>query len=127
MDSLEEQYKSNESWGLSTSINLYACNPNSIRNAEKIKQFVFELCDRTGMKRFGECQIVDFGSNDEVAGFSMTQLIDSSLISAHFANKTNRIFLDVFSCKYYEPEKVAEFAKYFFEAKDYTLVYTFRK
>lgn len=127
MDSLEEQYKSNKSWGLSTSIDLYGCNPSFIRNAEKIKQFVVELCDRTGMKRFGECQIVDFGSNDEVAGFSMTQLINSSLISAHFANKTNRIFLDVFSCKYYEPEEVAEFAKHFFEARDYVLKYTLRK
>ena len=127
MNSFEEQYIQNNSWGLSTSIDLHECNSETIRNAEKIKQFVAQLCDRINTKRFGECQVVNFGSNDEVAGFSMTQLVDTSLVSGHFANKTNRVFLDVFSCRYYEPKEAAELAKQFFEAKDYNLVCTFRK
>ncbi len=43
----------------------------------------------------------------------MTQLIETSLISGHFANKTNTVYLDVFSCKYYDPRAVGEFATEF--------------
>jgi len=51
----------------------------------------------------------------------MTQLIETSLISAHFANSSRAIYLDVFSCKAYPPYKVAEFAKERFGASDYTI------
>jgi len=123
---LEREYENKEAWGLSSSIDLYNCDPKRIRDAGVIKQFVIDLCELIKMKRFGECVVVDFGEDEEVAGFSMTQLIETSLISGHFANKTNRIFLDVFSCKFYNPDVVAEFAKKFFNAKDYTLKYTLR-
>jgi S-adenosylmethionine/arginine decarboxylase-like enzyme len=103
-------------WGLLSCIDLYECNPNTIRSADKIRQFVAELCDLIQMKRFGETQVVNFGEEERVAGYSMTQLIETSLISAHFANASNTTYLDVFSCKLYEPEVVADFAKTFFGA-----------
>ena len=78
------------------------------------------------MKRFGECVVVNFGEDERVAGFSMTQLIETSLISAHFANLTNATYLDIFSCKYYNPYEAAEFAKEFFGATEYNLHYTLR-
>lgn len=101
-------------WGMSCSFDLYECNPETIRDAEAIKQFVVELCDLIGMKRFGECVVVNFGEDEKVAGFSMTQLIETSLISGHFANATNAVYLDVFSCKMYDPEVVEKFAEHFF-------------
>ena len=85
------------------------------------------MCERIDMKRFGETVVVNFGEDERVAGYSMTQLIETSLISGHFANQTNTVYLDVFSCKYYDPNVVAEFAKKFFEATDYDLHYTCRK
>lgn len=120
------QYKEKKAWGLSSSIDLSDCDYDLIRDEEKIKEFVIKLCELIDMKRFGECVVVNFGEDEEVAGFSMTQLIETSLISAHFANKTNRVFLDVFSCKYYSPKITAEFAKEFFKAKDYILNSTLR-
>jgi S-adenosylmethionine decarboxylase len=125
--SLQQEYATKDAWGLSASVDLHECNPDTIRDAEKIKQFVYELCDLIGMKRFGECQVVHFGEDERVAGYSMTQLIETSLISAHFANESNTTYLDVFSCKFYEPSVAAEFAKTFFEAKDYTLTSALRK
>jgi S-adenosylmethionine decarboxylase len=104
-------------WGILSSIDLYECDPQIIRDAEAIKKFVAELCDLIKMKRFGETQVVHFGEDERVAGFSMTQLIETSLISAHFANQSNTTYLDVFSCKAYDPEVVARFAKSFFKAK----------
>ncbi len=126
-DSLREEYIEEKAWGLLSSIDLHSCDGDIIRSASKIKQFVVELCELIKMKRFGECQVVHFGEDEEVAGFSMTQLIETSLISGHFANKTNNVYLDIFSCKFYEPKVVADFAKKFFKAKNYNLNYTLRK
>ncbi|NQU77008.1 MAG: S-adenosylmethionine decarboxylase [Planctomycetes bacterium] len=101
-------------WGIASSIDIYDCDPQLIRSAERIKQFVVELCDLIEMRRFGETVVVHFGEDERVAGYSMVQLIETSLISAHFANQTNTIYLDVFSCKPYDPAVVADFAQRFF-------------
>ncbi len=108
-------------WGLACSFDIYDCDPETIRNADKIKQFVKELCDLIEMKRFGETQVVHFGEDEKVAGYSMVQLIETSLISAHFANLTNTTYLDVFSCKPYDPATVKEFATKFFNGKRCTV------
>lgn len=100
-----------EVWGIASSIDIYECDPEKIRHADYIKQFVIELCDLIEMKRFGETQVVHFGEDEKVAGFSMVQLIETSLISAHFANLTNATYLDVFSCKAYDPEVVQQFSQ----------------
>jgi|SRR3989344_2479333 len=123
---IRADYERENAWGLLASIDLHGCNPETIRDAEKVKQHVYELCERIGMKRFGECTVVNFGDDERVAGFSMTQLIETSLISGHYANLTNSVYLDVFSCKYYNPYEVAEFTKEYFGAKDYNLHYTLR-
>jgi S-adenosylmethionine decarboxylase len=104
-------------WGILTSLDIYDCNPEIIRDADQIKRFVIELCELIEMKRFGECQVVHFGEDERVAGFSMIQLIETSLISGHFANLTNAAYIDVFSCKAYDSEKVAEFTQHFFQGK----------
>jgi len=101
-------------WGIASSIDIYECDPVKIRDADIIRKFVVELCDLIQMRRFGETQVVHFGEEERVAGYSMVQLIETSLISAHFANLTNAVYLDVFSCKAYDPETVRRFAQAYF-------------
>ncbi|MDO8522024.1 MAG: S-adenosylmethionine decarboxylase [bacterium] len=124
---VREEYKLVDAWGLHSGIDLHGCDGKIIRDAERIEQFVVELCERIDMKRFGECTVVNFGEDERVAGFSMSQFIETSMISAHFANQTNTTYLDIFSCKYYNPYVAADFAKEFFGASDYTLHYNLRK
>jgi S-adenosylmethionine/arginine decarboxylase-like enzyme len=121
MPTIKELENKRDPWGHHSCIDLYDCNPETIRDAEKIKDFVKKLCVLIDMKRFGETTVVNFGEDEKVAGFSMTQLIETSLISAHFANLTNTTYLDVFSCKHYDSEKAANFAKEFFGAKEVRL------
>lgn len=109
-----ERAKMEFAWGIASSIDIYNCDPETIRDAGKIKQFVLELCELIEMKRFGDTLVVHFGEDERVAGFSMVQLIETSLVSAHFANQSNTTYLDVFSCKPYDPEVVADFAQRFF-------------
>ena len=101
-------------WGIASSIDIYNCDPEMIRNEKEIRRFVVELCDLIEMKRFGETQVVHFGEDERVAGYSRVQLIETSLISAHFANLSNTTYLDVFSCKTYDPEIVRRFSQSYF-------------
>ncbi len=113
-------------WGILTSLDIYDCNPMTIRDADEIRRYVVELCDLIGMRRFGPCQVVHFGEDERVAGYSMIQLIETSLISGHFANLTNAAYIDIFSCKPYAPKEVAEFTKEFFQAKSMAIHVTRR-
>jgi len=114
-------------WGIATAIDIYECEPAIIRDADAIRRFVVELCDLIEMKRFGQTQVVHFGEDEKVAGYSMVQLIETSLISAHFANLTNTTYLDVFSCKPYDPDVVARFALDYFGGSRVETSVTFRR
>ncbi len=114
-------------WGISSSIDIYECDPDLIRDADAIRRFVVELCDLIEMKRFGETMVVHFGEDEKVAGYSMVQLIETSLISAHFANLTNTVYLDVFSCKPYVPDIVKDFAETYFKGQRSVLHVTLRQ
>jgi S-adenosylmethionine/arginine decarboxylase-like enzyme len=126
-DEIEREFRELDAWGLLSSVDLHNCNPETIKNPDAVKEYVNKLCDLIEMKRFGECVVVNFGEDERVAGLSMSQLIETSLISGHFADLTSSAYIDIFSCKLYNPYKAAEFTKQFFEAEDYTIHFTFRK
>ena len=113
-------------WGMSTSVDLQDCDPDAIRSRAQIRDYVVRLCELIEMRRFGECQIVHFGEG-RVAGFSMLQLIETSLISGHFANDNNRAYLDIFSCKPYDPAVVEQFSRDFFSASSSVVHTTLRR
>lgn len=121
LEVLAEQETVAAPWGVSTSIDLYACDLALMQNKAAIQEFVKILCDRIQMRRYGETQVVFFGDDPRVQGFSMTQLIETSLISAHFADASRAIYLDVFSCAPYDPQAVAEYAQSYFKAERYHL------
>ena len=121
-----KQYNKEKPWGMSTCIDLLGCNSETIRDAKKIKKFVNELCQLIDMKKFGKTTVVNFGEDLRIAGFSMTQLIETSLISGHFANNSHAAYLDIFSCKEYSPYQTAKFCQEFFEAKSCKIKVNFR-
>jgi len=81
----EKDYFDLKSWGMQTSIDLKKCNPKITKSYNHLKQYLFDLCDIIEMTRFGEPTIITFGEADNVLGYSMTQFIETSLISGHFA------------------------------------------
>jgi S-adenosylmethionine/arginine decarboxylase-like enzyme len=121
-----KKFKKEKLWGLCTSVDLGDCNPETIRDPVKLKEFILKICDFIEMKRFGEPTVVHFGANERVAGYSLIQLIETSCISGHFANETNTAYLDIFSCKEYPPQVAAEFCRQFFGAKRMKYTITFR-
>jgi S-adenosylmethionine/arginine decarboxylase-like enzyme len=124
---INEYYEKNDCWGLLSSLDAKNCDPELIRSAEAIREYVIKLCDVIKMKRFQDTIVVNFGEDEKVAGYSMVQLIETSLISGHFANLTNAVYIDVFSCKIYDPYVAAEFTREFFKASDAAVHICFRK
>jgi len=57
------------------------------------------------MVAYGKPQIVMFGTGNK-KGYTLVQLIETSNICAHFCEETNDMYLDVFSCKTFEPDLV---------------------
>jgi S-adenosylmethionine decarboxylase len=100
-------------WGKSLLIDFYDADHNKIINYSNISNFSKELVERIDMVAFGEPFIAHFGSGEK-EGYTLVQLIETSNITAHFANDSNSIFLDVFSCKdFHENEIIKCLIKYF--------------
>ncbi|WP_280442748.1 S-adenosylmethionine decarboxylase family protein [Nocardia brasiliensis] len=117
IDEVRERLGNGQFWGLSMSLDLFGCEPNRLRDAGFLEEFVIRLCDDIGMKRYGTTQLAYFGSGAAV-GYSLVQLIETSCITGHFAEASNSAYLDLFSCAAYAPIRVAEFCKQEFLATD---------
>ncbi len=104
-------------WGWHLILNLYQCDPDLIKSYEAIEKFVIDLCDLIEMRRFGDPIIVDFGDDPSVAGYSMLQLIETSNLTGHFANQSGAAYLDIFSCKKFDPQTAVDFCIKTFKAE----------
>lgn len=104
-------------WGWHLVLNLHDCDLERIKSAQVIRQFVIDLCDLIEMRRFGEPTIVNFGEDPRVAGYSLVQLIETSNICAHFADESAAVYVDIFSCKKFDPEAAAAFCASTFGAQ----------
>lgn len=109
-------------YGQELVLNLYDCDLKKISSAKEIKKFVFELCDNViHMKRYGKPLIPHFGHDNPItSGYSLVQLIETSSVTAHFSELKKSVYLNIFSCAWFDPKKTAAFCKTFFRAKRFT-------
>ena len=107
---ISEQFNSGGHWGLLTMITVNGCNPEDIKDETFIYGFVCDLVDYIDMEREGDPIVKRFGEGD-LFGFSAIQLIKTSSVTMHFSEKDNRAFIDIFSCKGYEPHRAAEYCR----------------
>ncbi|OGD10363.1 hypothetical protein A2397_05445 [Candidatus Amesbacteria bacterium RIFOXYB1_FULL_44_23] len=119
----------NEEFGQELVLNLYDCDLEKISSGDHIKKFVETLCDDVIlMKRYGEALIPHFGHDNPVtSGYSLVQLIETSSITAHFSEYKKSVYLNIFSCKWFDPKKAEEFSKNWFGAKTSTSTFLERK
>lgn len=103
-------------WGKHLMIDAARLNGQAIRNPTRIHHFTAALVKRIDMIPYGPSQVVMFGSGNK-KGYTMVQLIETSNICAHFVEENNSMYLDVFSCKDFDPIVVKETVEEFFEAK----------
>lgn len=102
-----------KSWGYHLLVNAAGCSADAIRSADTIRKFNNELIEKIDMVAYGKPRVVRFGSG-RCQGYSLVQLIETSNITAHFVEETNDIYLDIFSCKSFNPSiALAVFNDYF--------------
>ena len=88
------KYNDEKQWGLHIAIDLGECDHAKISDGDYIRRFAVDLADHIHMKRYGEPIAVRFGAEPKVEGYSLIQLIETSCIAGHFAEDTDRAFID---------------------------------
>lgn len=105
-------------WGYHLMLDCSGCDHLKITDRDNIYLFTKELVRRIDMVAYGEPVIEHFATHDpNKAGFSMIQLIETSNIAMHSVDQDNTLYLDVFSCKEFEPRIVMNTVEEFFGAK----------
>ena len=107
-----------QAYGAELLLDLFGCDPRTIGSGERIAAYAVELCDVIGMKRFGDPVVPYFGLADpKTAGYSLVQLIETSLVSAHFSTAWHDFAaVNVHSCMPFDVPRVVEFSVGFFGA-----------
>ena len=100
-------------------LNLYGCDLKKISSKRDIHKFVVELCDNViHMKRYGKALIPHFGHDNPItSGYSLVQLIETSSVTAHFSELKKSVYLNIFSCAWFDVKKAEAYCKKFFGAK----------
>lgn len=95
-------------WGQHLIINAKSCNVTSARDKDYIAAFIKEIVKEIDMVPYGEPQLVHFADGTDKAGWTAIQLIETSNIIAHFLDDDGDLYLDVFSCKYFDRQAVKD-------------------
>jgi len=106
-------------WGKHLVLDAAGCSPKMIGCPIVIKNFTTDLVRRIDMKAYGDPQIVMFGTGNK-KGYTLIQLIETSNIAAHFVEENNSMYLDVFSCKDFDPTIVKETVREYFDAQRFS-------
>lgn len=83
---------------------LKGCNSKDLNNRPKLQRFIDILVEEImGMKKIGSTQFEYFPANDfnvqnNLVGYSITQIISMSSITIHICDISSDIYLDIFTC-----------------------------
>jgi S-adenosylmethionine/arginine decarboxylase-like enzyme len=91
-------------WGRQLILDCLACDREAVRDAVAIREFCEDLVESIGMVAFGEPMLEHFATHlPEAAGYSLVQLIETSAVIGHFCDESGDAYLDIFSCKDFDP------------------------
>lgn len=79
------------------------CDEDNIRNLEKIKHFIDDLCELGKMEKKGDLIVEEFPENkfnieNDLVGYSIVQIISLSNITLHINFISRTIYFDFFTC-----------------------------
>ena len=90
-------------WGMLAAIDLHGCERSRLEDPDTLRRFVPSLIDAIGMRAHGPLMLDRFGDG-ELEGWSAMQFIETSSLTIHADEFSGRCYVDVFSCKTFEPE-----------------------
>jgi S-adenosylmethionine/arginine decarboxylase-like enzyme len=96
-------------WGMSVAIDLHGCGAEALADPATIRRFVPALIDAIGMRAHGPLMLERFGDG-RLEGWTATQFIETSSITVHTDEVGGRCFVDIFSCRVFDPDRAATVA-----------------
>jgi S-adenosylmethionine/arginine decarboxylase-like enzyme len=108
-----------ECWGYELILDLFNCDREYITNKEPIREYIRQVLNLINMKPYGKCRVERFGEGD-INGISAFQFLMTSSIVIHCRedNGHSDCYINLFSCKEFDPQKVILFSQVFFTTKE---------
>ena len=113
-----------DKYGIELILDLHECNPAKFTR-ESITAYFEELCVLIDMKREDLHFWDDIGVPEEekqtsphTQGTSAVQFIPTSSIVIHALDQLRAIYINIFSCKPFDPKSAEEFTSKWFEASE---------
>lgn len=108
-------------YGFELILDIHGCNPERF-NREDIGEFLTKLCELIDMER-ENLHFWDYEGEEEeykkapdhLKGTSAVQFIKTSTIVIHTLDVLKRIYINVFSCKPFDPKVARSFIVEYFE------------
>ena len=124
----QKPQKENSYWGYHLMLDCRSCDIDKITDRDNLAAFATEMVKRIGMKAYGMPQLNHFATHDpEAAGYTLTQLIETSLISGHFVDKNGDCYLDIFSCKQFSIQEAKNVVQEFLNPKNINMYFLTRQ
>ncbi len=115
-------------WGYHLVLDCKGCDIGAITSKDLLTRFVKVLVQEIDMKAYGEPILEYFAEhNPDAAGYSLLQLIETSSITGHFVTKNGDCYLDVFSCKYFDPKIAKKVVDSFLGPESVKMIFLYRK
>lgn len=112
-----------ENYGKELILDLHECDPETFTR-ESIENYFIQMCEKIDMKRCDLFLWDDFGLPPEqcqtlphLKGTSAVQFIMTSNITIHTLDLMKRVYLNIFSCKDFDPAVVEAFSLEWFKGK----------
>lgn len=116
-----------EFWGWHLLLDIKACEKELIVDEDNHRAFLKALVERIDMVAYGEPVIKHFATHDpEKAGYSIVQLIETSNITGHFVDKNGDAYIDIFSCKPFQPDDAVAVVQEYFNPKNVRVQFIYR-
>ena len=107
-----------EYWGYHLILDVGGCDTSLMSDRQNVHNWIKTLVQDIDMEPVGEPNIQYTAAHDiNKAGFTAVQIIVTSSIVAHFVDSKNQIYIDIFSCKKFDPEVAKRSIITFFQAK----------
>lgn len=117
---IEQQFGYKGNYGLELIADLKGCELEGLK-AQQLTRFFIELCDRIKMTRHGEPMYWEDSSGiPHLDGISAVQFVETSNIVCHALPILKAVYLNIFSCKEFDPEAALIFCKEYWGAESDT-------
>jgi S-adenosylmethionine/arginine decarboxylase-like enzyme len=105
-------------FGYELIMDLYDCDLEVMKSKKKLQEYVDKLCPMIDMVKYGKLMLPYFGTQKpHTKGYSLAQFIETSSITGHFSEHWRISYINIFSCKTFNPKVALKFTKEFFKAK----------